>query len=111
MQLIKICPMCKGKMARKNAPYSFAGVDFGEFDSEVCTKCGEVFFMEEASDLINQKAKELGLWGIGKQTTVNLSGQSLIIRIPKDIVQLYKIQRDSKVLIFPQGKNRICIEV
>lgn len=111
MQLIGICPMCKGNMARKNAPFSYAGVEFGEFDSEVCKKCGEVFFMEDASDKIDAKAKELGLWGIGKRTTVNLSGQSLIIRIPKDIAQLYKIQRDSKVLIFPEGKNRICIEV
>lgn len=113
MKLIGICPMCKGKMIRKNAPYSFAGVEFGEYDSEVCLneKCGEVFFMEESSQMINEKAKELGLWGIGKRIAIGKSGTSLIIRIPKDIAELYKIQNGGTALIFPEGKNRICLEV
>jgi hypothetical protein len=27
--------------------------------------CGEAFFTEEASDLIEEKAKEIGVWGEG----------------------------------------------
>lgn len=86
--------MCKGKMIRKNSPYSFAGVLFGEYDSEACLKCGEVFYMEEASNQIEQKAKELGLWGIGKKIAIGKSGTSLIIRIPKDIAELFDTLHD-----------------
>lgn len=60
---------------------------------------------------INEKAKELGLWGIGKRIAIGKSGTSLIIRIPKDIAELYKIQNGGTALIFPEGKNRICLEV
>lgn len=57
-------------MVRKNTPFSFHGVKLGEFDSEVCTKCDEAWFTEEASDKIDAKAKELGLRGKGNHSYV-----------------------------------------
>lgn len=61
------CPLCKGKMEWKKHPFSLVGTELGKFEAEVCTKCGEAWFTEEASDQIDERAKELGLWGIGKR--------------------------------------------
>jgi hypothetical protein len=111
MEKLNDCPMCGGKMEMKKVPYSSAGVNIGEFNAETCTKCREVFFLEESSRMIEQKAKELGLWGLGRRIAIGKSGTSLIIRIPKIIVERYKIQNGGTALIFPEGKNRICLEV
>jgi len=46
-------------MERKKVPYNFGSISLGSFDADVCTKCGEVFFTEEASDAIDAKAKSL----------------------------------------------------
>lgn len=111
MKKINPCPMCGGKMELKKVPYSSGNEKIGEFDAEMCSKCGEAFFLEESSRMIEQKAKELGVWGMGRKIAIGKSGTSLIIRIPKDIAELYKIQNGGTALIFPEGKNRICLEV
>ncbi|MEW6069030.1 MAG: YgiT-type zinc finger protein [Candidatus Thermoplasmatota archaeon] len=62
------CPLCnKGKLVKKKTSYTYGDIHFGEFDSEVCTKCGETIFTEEAFDAIEAKAKELGVWGIAEK--------------------------------------------
>jgi antitoxin component of MazEF toxin-antitoxin module len=60
---------------------------------------------------LHEKAKELGLWGIARRIAIGKSGTSLIIRIPKDMAQLCNIQNGGKAFIYPEGKNRICLDV
>lgn len=55
------CPVCEGKVERKEVPYSIGGVNLGTFDADVCASCGEVFFTEASSDTIDAKAKKMGL--------------------------------------------------
>ncbi len=105
------CPICDGKMIRKRSEYRYYDIYFGDFDSDVCEDCGEIFFTEEASDEIDMIAKEKGLWGLEHSSKISYSGNSLIVRIPKDIANFMGISRGEEIKIHPEGKNRLVVEV
>lgn len=104
------CPICeKGKLVRKKIDYSYSDWYFGKYDADVCNKCGESFFTEKSSDAIEEKAKELGVWGMEKKTKISKSGNSLIVRVPKQIADLLKIQEGDEAIIRPDGKKKIVV--
>ena len=50
-------------MLRKKVPYEYKGKYFGEYDAYVCEKCNMTYFTEKSFQEIEDKAKELGVWG------------------------------------------------
>ncbi len=57
------CYICeKGNLEQKKVEFSLHGEILGKFSAEVCNSCGEKFFDETSSDLIDKVAKEKGLW-------------------------------------------------
>ncbi len=104
------CPVCGKKMKKVMEPYVYGEAKLGEFEAEKCAGCNEVFFTEGASDKIDEKAKKLGLWGIGQVGKVGYSGNSLIVRIPKKIANLLHLKEGKEVFIRPEGKNRLVVE-
>ena len=105
------CPICNGSLVRRKVPYWFGTIKLGEFEADTCSKCGEVFYTEEASDQIDQMAKKAGVWGIGKRVVIGQSGNALMVRIPKEIAQMYNLHKKLTAFISPEGKNKICIEL
>ena len=56
------CPICNiGTMDKKEVTFSLYGENLGRFRADVCNKCGEEFFDEDASDRIDEAAKKKGL--------------------------------------------------
>lgn len=104
------CPLCGGRLAAKSVPYDFAGVNLGTFQAEICGKCGEVFFTEEASRRIDKTAKEKGVWGIGRRAKVGYSGHSLILRIPAELAAAAHLKKGSTVYLQPAGERKILVE-
>lgn len=43
------------------------GVDLGEFEAEVCPKCGESFLEEAAMEQLEQRARQAGVWASGRK--------------------------------------------
>jgi len=105
------CPVCEGKMERKRVPYKVGGAKLGTFEADVCTSCGEVFFTEASSDAIDEMAKKKGVWGLEKKGKLGYSGNSLIVRIPKKVAEFMKLERGKDILIKPEDKKRLVIEV
>ncbi len=105
------CPLCEAELERKKLTYEYADVDLGKFDADVCKECGERFFTEEASKEIDKKAKELGVWGLSATTKVGYSGNSLIIRVSKEIADFMKLEKGEQVVVYPEGKDRLVVEV
>lgn len=103
------CPICNGKLKETKSPFEYGDMQFGKYDSEVCTKCGEIFFTEEASDAIDKKAKELNLWGVEKKTKVAYAGNSMIVRIPKEIAKMLNLSKGEEVIIRSEGKKIIIV--
>jgi len=88
------------------------GVECGVLDVEYCSKCGEEYFPEETMEIVEQKLKENGLWGVQrKEATLWRSGSSVLLRIPKDITQQLNLKPDEKVSIYREGKRRLVIDL
>ena len=104
------CFACGGKVERKKVPFNMYGIKLGNFEAEVCTKCGEVVFDEKVSDQIDKVAKEKGIWGLERKSKVIMSGNSMAIRIPKSIVDFLKIKQGEDVFIHPE-EHKLIVEM
>ncbi len=65
------CDECGGKIVKRKVEFKLYDTDVGMFPAEVCTNCGEKCFDEETSDLIDEAAKEKGLWGSSLNLPLN----------------------------------------
>jgi len=105
------CPVCGGRLRRTRAEYSYNDISLGAFEADVCQRCGEAFFTQEASDEIDRLAKERGVWGLEVKSKVSYSGNSLMVRIPKEVAEFMGLERGDGVRIRPEGKRRLVVEL
>ena len=105
------CISCNGKLKNKIINYKVYGISIGKFPALVCNSCGEQWFSEEISRKIEEKEKQLGLFGLSIETKVSYSGNSLIIRIPKELAKFMNIKKETKIELTPENKNKLCIAV
>lgn len=80
-------------------------------EAEVCTRCGSEYLSQELMEELEAEVKKRGLFGLERRGRVAKSGNSLVIRIPKDIADSLKIKRDLPVVIYPSEPRRLVIEV
>ena len=102
------CPMCEKGILKKGKikEYMF-GVFLGEFPAEICSRCKESFTDAATTRKIEEIAKYKGIWGIGKKTKITKTGNSLAVRIPKEIVDFLKLEEGKDAYIHPEGKNLV----
>ena len=106
------CPICEeGGLHNKTVPYAVYGIELGTFPAQVCDACGEQWFDEETSKKIQELEKKKGLFGLSKKSKVSYSGNSLIVRIPEAVAKFMKIKKEDEVIIHPEGKNKIAVEL
>ena len=105
------CIFCNGELKRGEVEHKELGISLGKFPASVCSKCGEVFFDESSVDRIQKKSKELGLFGLAKKTKVAKVGNSLAIRIPKEIAEFVNLKKEELVRIIPKNHKEISIEI
>ena len=105
------CP-CGGVIKWKKEKVVVEGIGCGKLDVEYCPTCGEEYFPEETMEIVEKKLKQEGLWGIQrKEATLWKSGNSVVLRIPKDIADKMKLKPDEKVTIYPEGKKKLVIDL
>ena len=106
------CPICeKGTLKKGKIEEEMFGISLGKYDGEICDKCGESFLDESAVKKIEAKAKDVGIWGLAKNIKVIKSGNSLSVRIPAKIARFLNIKEGEDVILYPEGKNKIVVEV
>ena len=104
--------MCeKGKLVKRKVRYDYSGIDLGEYNAEVCDKCGEQYYDEKATELIEKKAKQLGIWGLKERTVVHKTGGSSSLIIKKKLADFIGLEKNKEVIIYPEGKKKLTIEV
>lgn len=89
----------------------FFGVDFGVKKADVCTDCGSEYLSQEVMEDIEEEIKKRGLYGLERMGRVAKSGNSLVIRIPKDIADTLKIEQDTPIIIYPSEQKKLVIEI
>ncbi|MFH0816623.1 MAG: AbrB/MazE/SpoVT family DNA-binding domain-containing protein [Methanobacteriota archaeon] len=106
------CPVCgKGSLKKAQVEESMFGVPLGRYQGEVCDCCGESFLDETAMRKIEARAKELGIWGLSKNLKLIKTGNSLSVRIPAKIARFLELSEGKDVVLYPDGKKRIVVEV
>ena len=104
------CVMCdNGTLKEKMVEYREFEISLGKYKANVCAKCGEAFFDSETAQKIQAKSKELGLFGLAKKTKVAKVGNSLAIRIPKEIADFIKLKKEGEVKIIPKNQHELII--
>lgn len=103
------CALCKGKLKRKIINHSVYGKSLGNFPALVCDSCGEKWFDEETSKKIEEIEKKEKLFGLSKETKISYSGNSLIIRIPKEFAKFMNLSKETSVILYPEDKNKFCV--
>ncbi len=105
------CVLCRGKTVLKHVEYEELGVAFGKFKATVCQQCGEQFFDERVAEQIQQKSRELGLFGLARKTKVAEIGNSIAVRIPKDIAAFLHLKKGGEVTLMPKDKHGLLVQV
>ena len=105
------CDECGGKIAKKNVDYSIFGVSLGKFPAEVCLKCGETCFDENTSREMTGIAKEKGLWNLEAKTRIGRVGDALDVRFNKRLIEFLKLKKGEEVMVYPESKKKIVIEL
>jgi transposase-like protein len=104
--------MCgEGALIRKKVDEAMFGVSLGRFPAWVCNHCGESFTDENTTQTIIDRAKQKGIWGLGKKVKVVKSGNSLVVRIPKEIADFMGLEKGQELFIRPEGKSKITVEI
>lgn len=105
------CALCLGKLTKEIVDYELYGKSIGKFPALVCNSCGEKWFDEETSKKIQEKEKKMGLFGLSRETKISYSGNSLIIRIPKELAKFMNLKKETGVIIYPEDKNKLSISI
>ncbi len=101
------CVFCKVETKKQDVDYKEYGVSLGKFPAMVCPQCKESFFDAETAKKIQRRSKEKGLFGLSKKVKVGKIGDSLMIRIPKDIAKFVHLKEGKEVRISPSGNTLI----
>ena len=102
------CPVCeKGDLKKGKIKEYMFGIYLGEFPADICNKCKESFTDSETTRKIEEAAKKNGLWGIGKKTKITRTGNSLAVRIPKELADYLKLEEGKEAYVHPDGKKLV----
>ncbi len=105
------CIMCGGKTEEQMVEHKEFGVIVGKFKGAVCIKCGETYFDEQTATMIQNKSKQLGLFGLAKKAKVAEVGNSLAIRVPKEIALFLHLKKGQEVTLIPENKADLHVHV
>ncbi|MEW6063398.1 MAG: hypothetical protein AB1571_03480 [Nanoarchaeota archaeon] len=104
------CELCKGIVELKTVPFNLYGIKLGEYPARVCQKCGDKIFDAKTFNLMEAKAKKLGLYGLTSRATVTRHGNSIAVTIGKRVAEFIKLKKGEHVLLYPEGRERLIVE-
>ncbi|MBI4393693.1 MAG: YgiT-type zinc finger protein [Euryarchaeota archaeon] len=109
---MKNCPSCgKGALKRSKTTETMYGIELGRFPADVCGSCGESFVDETVMKAIEARAKDVGVWGLGRKLKISRSGNSLVVRVPADVAKFLNLEEGQEVYVHPEGKEKLAVEI
>lgn len=106
------CDECgKGTMRHGKVDYVLLGQNLGKVNALVCDVCRETVFSGDTFEIIEQRAKEKGLWGIAAKTRIGTSGNALDVKIPKSVATFLKLKKGQEVLIEPVDERKFQVAI
>lgn len=105
------CVKCDVEMKRGILPrYEFEeGYPLHNVQAYLCPKCSNIFFTEEQANEMEARTAELKEYTFGFERKVTISGKSLVVGIPSELVDHLNIKQGQKVRIIPVAKDGFMI--
>src|SRR3989344_2335591 len=98
-----LCPICgKGQLKQVQEQHALFGVSLGMYPGQKCSVCGELFTAASVMKKIEQVAKQKGIWGLGRKTKISKSGNSLAVRIPKELAEHLNLKEGKTAYLHPE---------
>lgn len=98
-------------MKKSHTEVEFYGIDFGVRECEICDTCKTEYLSEDVIEEIEKEIKKRGVFALERSVHVTKSGNSLVLRLPPEIVKFLEIHHKSTVRLFPTDKHRLEVEV
>lgn len=101
------CAKCNKEMREVLLPkYEFEeGLPLHSVHAYRCDNCGKVFFTEKQAKELKARTNELREYSFSFERKLTVSGRSLVLGIPSEIVEQLKLKQGQKVKIFPLSKE------
>lgn len=103
--------ICGGTLKKSHCEVEFFGINFGLKECEICTSCGSEYLSEEIMREVEEEVKAKKIFGLERKVKVSKSGNSLVIRIPKEIAEFMNLKKDALLRLFPVENKRLEVEV
>ncbi len=87
------------------------GIPLRKVNAYECPNCKEFIFTEDQVEEMEQKTDMIKSEMFAFNRKVTISGRSLVINIPEDLVKHMKIIKGNTVKIIPAGKKRFIVEI
>ncbi|MFH1065867.1 MAG: AbrB/MazE/SpoVT family DNA-binding domain-containing protein [Nanoarchaeota archaeon] len=104
------CGICRTEMKEKLVEHKEFGISLGKFPAMVCSKCNEKFYDSATVDKIQSASKKAGLFGMVSRVKAAKIGNSIAIRVPKEIAEFVHLKPGTEVIIHPEG-NKVILEI
>lgn len=104
------CP-CGGKIRWAKEKVIQEDIDCGILDVEICDKCGTKYLPGYSMEVVEEKLKKAGLWGVQrKEVQFWKSGKSVVLRLPTKLTQELGLNNIKKGFVYPEGKHKFVVE-
>ncbi|MDO9537611.1 MAG: YgiT-type zinc finger protein [Thermoplasmata archaeon] len=102
------CYKCDGKLekTKENIEVLEGSKVYEETEVFKCNQCGEILM---DSDQIKELRKKVDVLKIKRK--LGISGNALVLRIPKDLQKFYGLEVEDIVEIIPINKHRFIVEI
>jgi hypothetical protein len=102
---------CGGKLVEVPIHVEYFGHDFGVRVGHACTRCGDEFLSEQTWQEVEDKAKELRVFGLERKVRIRKSGNSLVLTLPPEIAAYVGAKKDALASLVPTGQGSVEVEV
>ncbi len=87
------------------------GIPLRNINTYECPNCKEFIFNEDQVEEMEKKTDMIKSEMFAFNRKVTISGRSLVINIPEDLVKHMNILKGNMVKIIPAGKKRFIVEI
>lgn len=87
------------------------GITLKNVEAYACPQCREFIFTPKQMELIEKRTEAMKVHMFAFKRTLTISGRSLVVNIPEDIVRHMRLKKGQKIDLRPLDDKRFLVEV
>ncbi len=87
------------------------GIVLRDVEAYACPNCKEFVFTEKQILEVERRTKLVGVHRFAFDRKNTVSGRSLVVNLPEDIVRHFKLAKGQRTRLVPVGDKKIVLEI